>query len=169
MLLSERVRYVLETFHAPLKKDLSVVLPLAEKVAKVHGDAHPELVRVFEIVRSFVLEMQDHLKKEENVLFPLMTELDELSKNGGKPAFHCGSVGNPIRRMRIEHGDFDGMFSEMRSLTHGFALPEGACKSYGALFSLLQKMDGELSSHAKYEEETLFPEAVKKESACLGE
>ncbi|MFZ3232153.1 MAG: hemerythrin domain-containing protein [Patescibacteria group bacterium] len=159
----------METFHAPLKKDLSVVLPLAEKVAGVHGDAHPELVRVFEIVRSFVLEMQDHLKKEENVLFPLMTELDELSKNGGKPAFHCGSVGNPIRRMRIEHGDFDGMFSEMRSLTCDFALPEGACKSYGALFSMLQKMDGELSSHAKYEEETLFPEAVKKESACLGE
>lgn len=167
MLLSEGVRHVLESFHAPLKIDLPIVLPLAEKVARVHGDAHPELVRVSEIIRSFVLEMQDHLKKEENILFPLMTELDELSKNGGKPAFHCGSVGNPIRRMQIEHGDFDGMFSEIRNLTHDFALPEGACKSYGALFSLLRKMDGELSSHAKYEDETLFPEAVKKESACI--
>lgn len=167
MLLSEGVYHVLETFHAPLKKDLPIVLSLAEKVARVHGDVHGELIRILEIVQSFAFEMQDHLKKEENVLFPLMLELDALAKTGEKPAFHCGSVGNPIRRMHVEHGDFDAMFSELRSLTNGFIPPEDACKSYEALFFLLRKMDGELSLHAAYEEETLFSEAMKKESACL--
>lgn len=166
MILSERVRYVLENFHAPLKEDLRIVTPLAEKVANVHGDSHPELVRTSRIVSEFATAMRSHLTKEETVLFPLMLELEELSKTGGKPSFHCGSVGNPIRRMESEHGNFDALFSELRNITGGFVPPPDACKSYGALFSLLGKMDAELSSHAKYEEEFLFPEALKIEATC---
>lgn len=68
----------------------------------------------------------------------------------------------------MEHQDFDGMFSELRGLTKGFAPPEGACRSYATLFSMLRKIDGDLTQHAEYEEAELFPSAVEQESACIG-
>ena len=52
--------------------------------------------------RTFKQEMEQHMFKEDHVLFPMCRQLDSAR---ARPAFHCGTIGNPIRVMIREHDD----------------------------------------------------------------
>lgn len=164
--LSHHIEFILENYHRPLKEELPVIIALAEKAASVHGDAHPELIRMSAIIREFYSVINEHLYKEENVLFVMMHELDGFKAKRGIPSFHCGSIANPIRKMEGEHRIFDDMFTELRTLSNDFTPPQDACRTYSTLFTMLQNMDRELQKHAAYEEEHLFPDAQEVELAC---
>lgn len=164
--LSSQVNFILETYHNPLKENLPIILALSEKVARVHGEKHPELIRIDSIVHDFATEMTAHLRKEENILFPMMCELDKIQESGRTPNFHCGSLGNPIRQMNSEHTDFDQMFIEIRTLSNNYTTPVDGCNSYRRLYEQLSWLDTETVAHALFEGDTLFKEAIEIESHC---
>ena len=164
--LSSQVDFILDNYHNPLKENLPIILALSEKVARVHGDKHPEIIKIDTIIHNFVSEMTAHLRKEENVLFPLMRELDTLKESGGTPNFHCGSLTNPIRQMNSEHSDFDQMFAEVPTLSNNYTAPADACNSYRRLFEQLSWLDTETVAHALFESDTLFMRAIEIESHC---
>jgi regulator of cell morphogenesis and NO signaling len=128
---------------------------LAEKVARVHGPEHPELVRVAEVFRAFRTEMEQHMAKEEGVLFPLIKEI-EAGLAGGRAAM----VSRPIRVMEAEHEQAGAALATMRELTDGYALPAGACNSYRALFAGLAELESETHAHVHLENNLLFPRAI---------
>lgn len=123
--LTTELESIIEAHHVPLKEQLPIIIALSNKARAVHGDIHPELIRLNEVIRAFVDEMNSHLHKEENILFPMMQKLDEIEQSGGGvPNFHCGSIANPISQMEAEHRDFDELLAEMRTLTSDFTPPE---------------------------------------------
>jgi len=48
---------------------------------------------------TLMMTMQQHNMKEEQILFPMVRQL-EVSDT--LPSFHCGSIGNPIQQMEFE-------------------------------------------------------------------
>lgn len=156
--------YVVNTHHSYVRKNLPDIKAYSEKVMRVHGSHHPELVKVFQLVEEINAELTAHLVKEEKVLFPYIKALVS-AQNNEQPlhAAHFGTVQNPIHMMEMEHEVVGENLDEIRKLTHNYLLPEDACASYSLLYRLLDEFEEDLHLHIHLENNILFPKAIELE------
>lgn len=120
MTLTDLANHIEQTHHAYLKAELPRLAAMTQKVFEVHGESDPRLAEVRRIFAGLHQELSSHLMKEEQVLFPMIRQLESSDH---VPAFHCGTVANPIRQMEYEHDGaghalailrFDGWLSAAR-------------------------------------------------------
>ena len=149
------------THHAYLREELPRLGGLVKKVSAVHGQAHPWLTGLTSVYAELVAELEPHMLKEEQILFPLIRELDQAAT---APSFHCGSVGNPIRMMEMEHQNAGAALGRIREMTTDYEIPEGACNSFRAMLSGLEHLEADLHLHIHKENEILFPKASEMEA-----
>ena len=149
------------THHAYLREELPRLGDLVKKVSAVHGQAHPWLTGLTSVYAELVAELEPHMLKEEQILFPLIRELDQAAT---APSFHCGSVGNPIRMMEMEHQNAGAALGRIREMTTDYEIPEGACNSFRAMLSGLEHLEADLHLHIHKENEILFPKASEMEA-----
>ncbi|MEK7200272.1 MAG: iron-sulfur cluster repair di-iron protein, partial [Bacteroidota bacterium] len=156
--------YIVNTHHSYVTKNLPDLTAYAKKVMKVHGNHHPELIRIHQLVEEVTAELTAHLVKEEKVLFPYIKEL-VAAKNNTQPlhAAHFGTVQNPINMMEMEHELVGKNLAEIRELSNNYLLPEDACASYSLLYRILDEFEEDLHLHIHLENNILFPKALEME------
>ena len=143
----------IEAAHHGVTRDcLAHLVPLADKVFRVHGERHPELAAVRRIVRDLDVELRQHLEKEERVLFPAISA---LAANHG--AYAGMDLRGPIAVMRAEHVLVGELLEELREVTDAFSPPEDACTSYRVLYLGLVAFAADLRTHIHLENFVLFP------------
>ncbi|MBS1683091.1 MAG: iron-sulfur cluster repair di-iron protein [Bacteroidetes bacterium] len=152
--------YIVNMHHSYVKKNLPDLKAYSEKVRRVHGGRHPELIEVNRLVGEIDDELTTHMLKEEKVLFPYVKELVN-AKVPHKPSF--GTVQNPINMMEIEHEQVGKNMGLIRTLTNGYSLPEDACASYSLLYRMLDEFENDLHLHIHLENNILFPKAIELE------
>lgn len=156
--------YIINTHHRYVKENIPFLSEISQKVARVHGDHHPELVRIAEVFSGIAADLSQHLVKEESVLFPYIKELVSAQKNGGSlPMPSFGNVTNPIKVMEMEHEGAGEDLSEIRLLSSDYLVPEDACTSYRILFKKLEEFENDLHQHVHLENNILFPKAIELE------
>lgn len=162
--------YIVNTHHSYVRKNLPDIRIYAEKVKKVHGNYHPELIRIHQLVEEVNAELTAHLVKEERVLFPYIKEL-VAAKNHVQPlhAAHFGTVQNPINMMEMEHEMVGNNLAEIRELSANYTLPEDACASYSLLYRMLDEFEEDLHLHIHLENNILFPKALDIEKLLSNE
>ncbi len=163
--LAELADHIEETHHVYLRRELPRLAEMVNKVARVHGERHPEMVSVARIFSQFRDELDSHMMKEEQVLFPMIRKLDGASS---LPSFHCGSVGNPIRVMVHEHDQAGDALATMRQLTKDYAVPADACNTYRATLDGLAELERDMHQHVHKENNILFPRAAELEAKLSG-
>lgn len=149
------------THHAYLRVELPRLAFLTTKVASRHGERDARLQEVAEVFAALHAEMDSHMMKEEQILFPLIRALDAATD--GAPPSHCGSINNPIRVMEHEHDSAGGAVARMRILTDGFTPPMDACNTYRAMLDSLAQLERDLHQHVHKENNVLFPRAAARE------
>lgn len=156
--------YIVNTHHSYVNKNLPDIRAYADKVARVHGSRHPELLKVHELVEAINAELVSHMMKEEQILFPYIKSLAAAKKNSDSPeASHFGTVQNPIRMMEMEHEAVGANLEVLREITNGYELPGDACASYSLLYRMLDEFEDDLHLHIHLENNILFPKAVELE------
>ena len=146
--------HIVATHHAYLHEELPLLDALAAKVHTVHGDRHPELAEVRQLVSELRADLEPHLMKEERVLFPAIHAMAE-----GRRQFAFGSVENPIRTMRSEHDRAGELLATLRSTAAGYAVPDDGCASYRSLYERLEALELDTHAHIHKENHVLFPAA----------
>lgn len=161
---SELIAHIVRKHHAFVRAEIPRLEALLVKVNGRHASSHPELARIQELFAAAGQELQTHMLKEERVLFPYIDQLDAAARlQGPEPSGCFGSVGFPIARMIADHDDAGALFASMRSLSNGYAPPEGACASFMALYHGLAEFEQDLHQHIHLENNILFPRAVELE------
>lgn len=155
---------IVDTHHAYLWTEMPRLAALVDKVHSVHGDRHPELTRVRDAYLEAVADLEPHMTREERVLFPAISRLEKAQ---APVDFPFGTLANPIRQMLAEHDLVGALFAEMRTLTGGYAVPEGACASYRAMLAGLEAMELDLHEHVHKENNILFPAVLELERAVV--
>jgi len=157
--------YIVNTHHSYIRKSLPDIVAYAEKVMRVHGNHHPELIRVHQLVDEIYEELTNHLLKEENILFPYIKALD-AAKDHRQPlqAVPFKTVQSPISVMEMEHELVGRNLEEIRQLTNNYLLPEDACASYSLLYRMLDEFEEDLHLHIHLENNILFPKALEAEN-----
>lgn len=148
--LDELIDHIVASYHRPLDEELPRLEALARKVARVHGERHPELQPLLEAYLEVARDLGPHMMKEEQVLFPAI-------RNGGR-----GFIPQPIEVMQMEHEAVGDLLAQIRELTGGFVVPEDACGSFRALFNGLQDLERSLHEHIHLENNILFPRALRE-------
>lgn len=158
--MSQLVDHIVTEHHGFLRAELPRLGGMVVKVVAAHGGREPQLAEVQRIFETLRAEMEQHMVKEEQILFPMIKSLEVARQ---KPEFHCGSVANPIRVMVMEHDSAGAALHRMRELTKGYRAPEEACNTYRALLDGLRELEEDMHRHVHEENNILFPKAVKME------
>ena len=160
--------YIQNTHHEYVKKAIPQILPLAQKVADVHGDHHSEVIRINELFQDLAEELLAHLQKEEMILFPYIKKLvaDESAGKCTDPGCF-GSIGSPIAVMEAEHENAGLILKEMYRISDGYSAPEDACNTFRVLYGKLKEFEDDLHRHIHLENNILFPKAIEKEQLVL--
>lgn len=158
--MADLVDHIESTHHTYLSGALTALHPLAEKVAGVHGDRHPELLEIAQTFVALRADLEPHLMKEERVLFPMIRE---LAAADNPPSFHCGTLRNPIAVMSSEHDQAGELLARLRSLSDGYTVPDDGCASYQALYGGLAALEADTHLHIHKENNLLFPQAIAAE------
>lgn len=150
------VDYIVNVHHKYVTENLDIIDEFAQKVAKVHGDHAPEVVKIAELYEKIAADLAPHMIKEERILFPAIKAYVE-NKNQDFP---FGSIENPIGMMEQEHEVVGVYAKEIIALSKHFETPEWACNTYKALYFKLDEFINDLFQHIHLENNILF-EKVK--------
>lgn len=160
--LSALAQDIVDTHHAYLWEELPRLRALAEKVARVHREHHPELARVLELYRAAQADLEPHLTREEQVIFPAITRL-ELT---GETMTPQGPLGPLVRALLKEHNVVGGIFQELHAITGGYRTPADGCVSYEKLYTGLAAMERDLHLHIHQENNVLLPATLERLAAA---
>jgi len=158
------VDYIVNTHHSYVRKTLPDIVAYSDKVRRVHGDEHPELLRINQLVGEINEELTEHLIKEETILFPFIKALLVPKVNSQSSCtVPVRSVQSPISIMEKEHELVGKNLEEIRRLSNNYLLPADACASYSLLYRLLDEFEEDLHLHIHLENNILFPKALEAE------
>lgn len=156
--------YIINTHHSYVKKTLPDLRSFASKVASVHGDRHPELFAISQLVDEVYEELTSHIIKEETILFPYVKQLVSSKHNGNLlPGKSFNTIKSPISMMEQDHEVVGNKLDQIRKLSNNFSLPEDACASYSYLYKTFEEFENDLHIHVHLENNILFPKALELE------
>ncbi|HHX40528.1 MAG TPA: iron-sulfur cluster repair di-iron protein [Armatimonadetes bacterium] len=157
--LDELMKHILETHHAYTHAELPRLQEMLTLVNQVHGERYGELL--VPLQEKFLLlkgELEAHLRKEEEAVFPAVAALLAGRKNG--------TVAQGIEELESEHDGAGDLLKEMRQITGDYRVPKGVCTTYEALYRGLQELEADLHRHIHLENNVLFPRARELRSAA---
>ena len=93
------IDHILPRYHETHRRQLDEILPLAEKVARVHAQTfNPQILPLVQYIDS---ELRGHMMKEERMLFPM------IKQGVGRGA------AMPIKVMMHEHQDHEQAITQL--------------------------------------------------------
>lgn len=138
------IKYVVNRYHTTHRSELAWLIPLAQKVERVHGDHIRAPRGLSETLVTLQSELAVQMDFEETKLFPVM--LHDPDSVSADRLLHSREAGKEIGRHleAVEHA------------TNGLQLPSGACGSWTALYTGLRKLYDDVVAHHHVESTVLF-------------
>lgn len=124
------IAHILTRYHAVHRAELPELVALARKVESVHAEDPEVPAGIAEALAWLQHAMEDHMAKEEMILFPTM---------------------------RADHDDHAEEVALIRDLTLDFTPPDHACGSWRRLYAGTAKLFDDLEAHIALENQVLFP------------
>lgn len=138
------IDFILERFHERHREQLEVLIPLARKVETVHSDQELCPVGLAQHLENMSEELEQHMFKEENILFPMIRRGQGISAVG------------PISMMKYEHEQHVEEIGMLERKARGLILPEFACNSWRRLYEGISEFVRDLKAHIELENNVLF-------------
>lgn len=165
---SRLIQHIVRVHHHKVRREMPRLVELARVVAEKHVERAPEVKSVELLVAELNDELQEHISKEECVLFPYIAQVDQTPLLAFRPPYACFSrVGQPIFAMVQEHECVKLLLAELRQLTDNFTPPAWGCSMFVDIYSSLRAFAGSLDEHMRLEEEVLFPRAIAMETKLM--
>ncbi len=158
--LDALIRHIIGEHHAFLREELPAIDCLIATWSAAAGEDHsgaPQSVR--SVFRQFRRELDGHLKKEEEILFPMIAKIESAVTRGERaPRQTFGSIAHPIAIMEAEHEFSRQCLEALRDLMR-------QCTISAEIRARIAAMERDLEIHSALEDRILFPRAIEMESA----
>lgn len=161
--LADLIQHIVATHHKHLREELPALETLLTHPAKNSSGTlsvqnHAEVSKIF---RQFRRAMEEHMKKEEAILFPLIEKLETARAAGqSAPPLTFGSIRHPIAVMEQEHEQARKELAEIRNLTNDYTRILHQLEEQSCILERLKVLDADMQIHSRLEDEILFPGAI---------
>lgn len=145
---ADLIEHILERFHERHRDQLPELIRLANRVEQVHGNKADCPTGLAEHLWCMQQELESHMLKEEQILFPMLRRDSQLPQTQG-----------PIAVMRYEHDQHGTALARLAELTNDITPPANACNTWRALYRGLEELRGDLMQHIHLENNILFVRA----------
>ncbi len=145
----ELIEFILERYHERHRDQFPELIRLASRVEQVHGNKADCPTGLAEHLWTMQQELESHMLKEEQILFPMLRRGVQLSQSQG-----------PIAVMRYEHDQHGDALQRLAELTNDITPPANACNTWRALYRGLEELRDDLMQHIHLENNILFAQAA---------
>ncbi len=142
------IEFILERYHERHRDQFPELIRLANRVEQVHGNKADCPNGLAEHLWNMQQELESHMLKEEQILFPMLRRGVQLPQTQG-----------PIAVMRYEHDQHGDALQRLGELTHDITPPANACNTWRALYRGLEELRDDLMQHIHLENNILFTQA----------
>ena len=135
---------ILERYPAVHRQQLPALIELARQVERVHAGEAACPSGLAAHLCAMAQELEAHMQKEEQVLFPLLAR------------GHGALVRGAITVMRMEDEEHGHQLRRLVGVAHDLTPPANACTSWRALYAALHAFRNDLLAHIHLENDILF-------------
>lgn len=143
--------YIEGTHHVFLRSILPEISDAVTKVIRAHGANHKELFTVHKLFHELKADLELHLIKEEEILFPLIKDYDKMPSQN-----KLDHIRNVMGEIEGEHDAAGKILKELRRLTREYQLPDDACQTFMKTYAKLVELESDLFQHIHLENNILF-------------
>jgi regulator of cell morphogenesis and NO signaling len=143
--------YIVARHHVYVRQAIPQILYHLDKVYTKHGERYPYVSEVYSLFRKVATELEQHMLKEEKILFPMMEHVDRMTGS---------QLMGPINVMEAEHEHAGDLLARIREITNDYTPPEDACTTHRLVLEELRGFEEDLHEHVHLENHLLFPRAV---------
>src|SRR5690349_5470225 len=95
--LVDLIQHIVASHHSYLREELPAIESLVRTLDQNGNDQPADRLALIKIFRQFRRGMEEHMKKEEVILFPMIERLENARGAGREaPRLPFGSIGHPI-------------------------------------------------------------------------
>ena len=147
------IDHILNTHHVFMRRELPQLSDLSTTILRVHGASHGEVLsKVHRLFHNLKMEIDQHLIKEEEIVFPLIRDYVENSASS-----QLEKIVDMNRELMKEHDGAGDVIKELRKVTDQYSVPSDGCPTYIMTYSKLEDMESNLFQHIHLENNILFP------------
>lgn len=159
------IEYLKHSHFLFIKHKLPYIARLVESFKANHEDYHAverDLKIVFPL---FVEDFIQHIYEEEDTLFIFINSLERATREKFVPTkLYFLLEKNSVQKFAMEHDVHDDEMRGIRNITKDYTLHPNAPLHVKVLYNELKDFEKSLITHARIENEILFPKAMALES-----
>jgi regulator of cell morphogenesis and NO signaling len=159
------IEYLKHSHFLFVKHKLPYIARLVDSFKANHDDyftVERDLKMVFPL---FVEDFIQHIYQEEDTLFSFIQTLERASKGQKFPAkLYYMLERNSVQKFAMEHDVHDDEMEGIRKITDNYTLKHQAPLHVKVLYNELKGFEQSLITHARIENEILFPKAMALEN-----
>lgn len=139
----ELIHFIIHHHHALHRLEFPELIQLARKVEEVHGDHALSPCGLTKLLSEMFREMQDHMKEEEEIVFPALSSGQAISAE--------------MDKLLDDHQNLGQVLRDLETLCHGFNPPAEACTTWRLLYQGCARLVHQTMEHVHLENNVLFP------------
>jgi len=155
------IQHLLREHRRWRSKDFPLISHLFDEAQSAAGQP-PCLTPLRTAFHRLYAEIEGHMTREEQVLFPAILEAQSEPQPAEKG---FGSIRNPIGMIEREHHWETERLEKMRQIARDYRLPEKADERLRLLFRELEALEAAMHAHSRLESSILFARALTAEKA----
>jgi regulator of cell morphogenesis and NO signaling len=157
------VDYIVNIQHRYCKENAAIIYDLAQKVAN-DGTTHPSLTGLGPAMFLFLHDLLNHMKKEEDILFPNIRQLVKNKRRSGKAKYTTfGLIKEWTGLMQGEHHSCCNDLDLFSQLTNNCMLPAHSSNCCKLLFNKMKEFKAAFLMNVHLENNVLFPKALAED------
>lgn len=159
------IEYLKHSHFLFIKHKLPYIARLVESFKAIHPD-YQTVERDLKIVFPlFVEDFIEHIYEEEDTLFSFIQALERATKSNYIPTkLYYLLEKNSVQKFAMEHEAHDDEMEGIRNITKDYVLNANAPLHVKVLYNELKGFEKSLITHARIENEILFPKAMALEN-----
>jgi len=151
MSLSELINHIESTHHFYVKNTLPEISEYANMIMSAHGINHHELYEVHKLFNNLRTELEQHLVKEEKILFPLIKEYEAEPSDT-----ILNEIKTVMKETQNEHETAGEVLRQLRKITQDYMIPGDVCATFCVTYQKLTELEEDLFEHIHLENNILF-------------
>jgi regulator of cell morphogenesis and NO signaling len=159
------IEYLKHSHFLFIKHKLPYIARLIETFQSTHEDYVTTVRDIKTVFPLFVEDFIEHIYEEEDTLFNYILALDRASKGSCNPSklFYLMEK-NSVQKFAMEHEVHDDEMEGIRKITGNYLVENNTPLHIKVIYSELKEFEKSLITHARIENEILFPKAMSLET-----